>query len=149
MQGNNVLAVNAEVAIVDDDESIREAIKTLLESMRLRVEDFSSADTFLNSARVENFDCLLLDVRMPGLNGLELQRRLIADNSRVPIVFITAHFREEDRAKAMAAGAVAFLSKPFSESELLTAIRSAFASRKNASARYAEETDGAEEQRGM
>jgi len=123
-----VLAGNAEVAIVDDDESTLEAIKTLLESLGLWVQKFPSAYAFLNSGRLENVDCLILDVRMPGLGGLELQRRLATANSRIPIVFITAHYIEADRTKAMEAGAVAFLSKPFSENELLTAIRLALAS---------------------
>jgi FixJ family two-component response regulator len=124
----DVLTRIASVAIIDDDQSIREAIKTLLDSLGLNVEEFSSAEVFLTSGRSQPFDCLLLDVRMPGLGGLELQRRLIADNSRIPIVFITAHYSEEDRTKAMEAGAIDFLNKPFSEHALLTAIGSALAS---------------------
>jgi FixJ family two-component response regulator len=124
----DVITEGASVAIIDDDQSIREAIKTLLDSLGLNVEEFSSAEGFLTSGQSQPFDCLLLDVRMPGLGGLELQRRLIADNSRIPIVFITAHYSEEDQTKAMEAGAIDFLNKPFSEHSLLTAIGSAIAS---------------------
>lgn len=112
----------ANVAIVDDDKSIREAIKSLLDSYGLYVEDFSSAEAFLNSGHYKAFDCLILDVRMPGLGGLELQRRLVENNSRIPIVFITAHHSEQERTKAIEAGAVAFLNKPFTEQALLSAI---------------------------
>ena len=138
----DVLTEGASVAIIDDDQSIREAIKTLLDSLGLNVEEFSSAEGFLNSGRSQPFDCLLLDVRMPGLGGLELQRRLAADNSRIPIVFITAHYSEEDRTKAMEAGAIDFLNKPFSEHELLTAIGSALASFTD---RYGAEPDSVDE----
>jgi FixJ family two-component response regulator len=139
---NNVLAESANVAIVDDDQSIREAIKTLFESMALRVEEFASAEGFLNSGRSQTFDCLILDVRMPGLGGLELQRRLVAGGSQIPIVFITAHYNEEDRMKAMELGAVDFLSKPFSERALITAIRFASAkSHTDVTDRHGEEPD--------
>jgi FixJ family two-component response regulator len=106
---------------VDDDASMRDAIKTLIGSMGLGVDEFSSAEDFMLSPQSQ-VDCLILDVRMPGLSGLELQRRLVADNRPVPIVFITAHYSEDDRRRAMEAGAVAFLSKPFTEQELLNAI---------------------------
>ena len=109
------------ISIVDDDASMRDAIKTLIGSMGLGVDEFSSAEDFMLSPRSQ-VDCLILDVRMPGLSGLELQRRLVADNRPVPIVFITAHYSEDDRRRAMEAGAVAFLSKPFTEQELLNAI---------------------------
>lgn len=110
------------ISIVDDDESMREAIKTLIGSMGLSVEEFSSAEDFLNSRRSQDSDCLILDVRMPGLGGLELQRRLAADHCPIPIVFMTALYVEEVRTKAMEAGAVDVLRKPFTEKELVNAI---------------------------
>ena len=122
MKDQNTLAQGARISIVDDDESMRDAINTLVEAMGLSVEEFSSAEDFLNSGRSQDCDCLILDVRMPGLSGLELQRRLAEDNCPVPIVFITAHYSEEERTRAIEAGAVDFLSKPFTEQELLKAI---------------------------
>lgn len=127
MGENNTVAEGARISIVDDDESMRDAINTLVGSMGLIADGFSSAEDFLNSGRSQVCDCLILDVRMPGLGGLELQRRLAADNSPVPIVFITAHYSEEERARAIEAGAVDFLSKPFTEQELLKAIGASLA----------------------
>ena len=111
-----------KISIVDDDESMREAIKTLIASLGMDVEEFPSAESFLESGSCNSSNCLILDVRMPGLTGPELQRRLLASNKRIPIIFVTAHYTEEGRAKAMAAGAVAFLAKPFNEDELLQAL---------------------------
>jgi FixJ family two-component response regulator len=122
MQENYTVTKGARISIVDDDESMREAVKGLIVSMGLSAEDFSSAEAFLNSGRSQAFDCLILDVRMPGLNGLELQRRLAADHCPIPIVFMTALYVEEVRTKAMEAGAVDVLRKPFTEKELLNAI---------------------------
>ena len=130
MRDSNTIAEGARISIVDDDESMREAIKTLIGSLGLGAEEFSSAEDFLNSDRSQVVDCLILDIRMPGLSGLELQRRLAADNRRIPIVFMTAHYSEEERTKAMEAGAVDFLSKPFTEQELLNAISASLAIRK-------------------
>ncbi len=127
MRDNNMVAEGARISVVDDDESMREAIKTLIGSMGMSVEEFSSAEEFLYSGRSQVVDCLILDIRMPGLGGLELQRRLAADNRRIPIVFITAHYGEEERTRAMKAGAVDFLSKPFTEQELLNAISASLA----------------------
>ena len=129
MPEKSTVAERASISVVDDDESMREAIKTLIGSMGLSVEEFSSAEDFLNSRRSQDSDCLILDVRMPGLGGLELQRRLAADNCHIPIVFITAHYNEEERKRAMQAGAVDFLRKPFTEQELLKAISAALAIR--------------------
>ncbi len=122
MRENDMIAEGARISIVDDDESMREAIKTLIGSMGSSVEEFSSAEDFLKSDQCDLCDCLILDIRMRGMSGLELQRRLAADKRHVPIVFITAHYNEEERSRAIGAGAVAFLSKPFTEKELLTAI---------------------------
>ena len=122
MPQNYMIAKGARISIVDDDESMRQAVKALIASMGVSAEDFSSAEAFLNSGRSQAFDCLILDVRMPGLSGLELQRQLACDNCPVPIVFMTAHYGEEVRTKAMEAGAVDVLSKPFTEQELFDAI---------------------------
>jgi FixJ family two-component response regulator len=110
---------------VDDDESVREATTSLLRSNRFTAETFSCAEEFLNSPLLVKTRCLLLDIRMPGMNGLELQRRLVGEGRAIPIVFITAHEDQESRMEAMRAGAVDFLSKPFSEEALLKAIRDA------------------------
>jgi FixJ family two-component response regulator len=110
------------IAIVDDDESVREALQSLLKSMGLRAEGFISAEDFLHSAPLPDTTCLILDVRMPGMGGLELQRQLAAAEYRIPIIFITAHGDEDTRARALQAGAADFLAKPFSEEALLTAV---------------------------
>jgi FixJ family two-component response regulator len=111
------------ISIVDDDDSVREALKSLIGSVGFRAEAFSSAEEFLSSSYVSNTDCLITDVRMPGgMSGLELQERLKAANSSIPIVFISAHDDGEARARALKAGAVDFLQKPFSEDSLLGAI---------------------------
>jgi FixJ family two-component response regulator len=108
---------------VDDDESVREALESLLRSAGFKAEVFASAEQFLSSDRAREVDCLIVDVRMPGMNGLELQRQLAAGGLRVPIVFISAHGDELARAQALRAGAVAFLRKPFSEQALLNAVQ--------------------------
>lgn len=111
-----------QISIVDDDESVREALKSLIDSVGLRSEVFGSAEEFLNSPCVFTTDCLIADVRMPGMSGLDLQERLKAVNSSIPIVFISAHDDREARARGLRAGAVDFLQKPFSEDSLLGAI---------------------------
>lgn len=141
MPKNNITVEGARISVVDDDESMREAIKTLIGSMGFSVEEFSSAEDFLDSGRSQDFDCLILDVRMPGMGGLELQRRLAANSRRLPIVFITAHPIEEERAKAMAAGAVDFLNKPFTEQELLNAITASLAIRQRIAERVDQDSD--------
>ncbi len=111
------------VSVVDDDESVREAIKSLLRSVGLGAEVFASAEEFLKSDRVEDTACLILDVRMPGISGLQLQEKLSSAQNKIPVIFITAHASDrEARARALQAGAVAFLSKPFSEDALLKAV---------------------------
>jgi FixJ family two-component response regulator len=127
MGESNKVAEGARISIVDDDRSMREAIHTLIGSMGLTAEEFSSAEDFLDADRSHLFDCLILDIRMPGLSGLELQRRLIAEKRSVPIVFVTAHYGEEERTRAIEAGAVDFLTKPFTEQELLNAIAASLA----------------------
>ena len=110
------------ISIVDDDESVREALKSLIDSVGFRAEVFASGEEFLNSSHVSQTDCLIADVRMSGMSGLELQDRLKAANSPVPIVFISAHDDGEARARGLRGGAIAFLKKPFSEESLLGAI---------------------------
>ena len=116
------------ISIVDDDESVREATTGFLKSNGFRAEVFASAEEFLASPHLEETRCLILDVHMPGIGGLGLQRRLAAGRHRIPIIFITAHQEPKIRNEAMRAGAVDFLSKPVSEEVLLHAIHSALGS---------------------
>jgi len=111
------------ISIVEDDSSVREAAVSLLRSNGFVAESFSSAAEFLSSAGAREPGCLILDLRLPGMNGLELQHRLAVEGRHIPIVFITAHRNPEAQAQAMRAGAIAFLSKPFSEEALLGSIR--------------------------
>jgi FixJ family two-component response regulator len=113
------------ISVVDDDESVRESLGGLIRSVGFGVRVFASAEEFLNSAHSSNTDCLILDVRMPGMNGLELQRQLMTSRCEIPVIFITAHGDEEARSRALRDGAVDFLRKPFSEDALLNAIRAA------------------------
>ena len=110
------------ISIVDDDESVRQALKSLIDSVGFRSEVFGSGEEFLNSACLLQTDCLIADVRMPGMTGLELQERLNVAGSSIPIVFISAHDDKEARTRGLRAGAIAFLQKPFSEDSLLGAI---------------------------
>ena len=141
MTYNNTVTESPRISIVDDDPSMREAITTLISSIGFNVDEFLSAEDFLKLGRPHVFDCLILDVRMPGIDGLELQRRLVAANITVPIVFITAHYSEDQRKIAMEAGAVAFLRKPFTEQELLDAIDTSLAIRNKNVERYDEWPD--------
>jgi FixJ family two-component response regulator len=110
------------ISIVDDDESVRNALKSLIDSVGFRAEVFDSGEKFLNSPYLSQTDCLIADVRMPGMSGLELQDRLSAAGRSIPIVFISAHEDKEARARGLRAGAIDFLQKPFSEDSLLGAI---------------------------
>jgi FixJ family two-component response regulator len=110
------------ISIVDDDEGIRHALKSLIDSVGFRAEVFDSGEKFLNSPYLSQTDCLIADVRMPGMSGLELQDRLSAAGRSIPIVFISAHDDKEARARGLRAGAIDFLQKPFSEDSLLGAI---------------------------
>jgi FixJ family two-component response regulator len=116
---------NEMVFVIDDDESIREALKSLIRSVGLSVETFASAHDFLQSSRPNVPSCLILDVRMPGLSGLDLQRDLAAANIHIPIIFITGHGDIPMSVRAMKAGAVEFLTKPFRDQDLLDAIQQA------------------------
>jgi FixJ family two-component response regulator len=115
------VAANSIISIVDDDQSVRQSLASLLRSVGFAVRAFGSAEDFLKAGQPGATGCLLLDLRMPGMSGLELQ--LAAAGVRVPSVFLTAHGDEEARARALRAGAVAFLTKPFSENALLDAVR--------------------------
>jgi FixJ family two-component response regulator len=110
------------ISIVDDDDSLRNSLNNLIRSVGFGVQGFSSAEAFLNSHQLHDTACLILDVRMPGISGLDLQRRMVAANSRIPIVFITSHGDDNTRTRALEAGAVDFLYKPFREEALLSAI---------------------------
>ncbi len=114
-----------QISVVDDDDSMRESLRGLLRSVRFGVDVFPSAEEFLSSDRVRETDCLILDVRMPGMSGLELQRRLVSSYPQMPVIFITAHGDEELRSRALKGGAVDYLLKPFSEEALLNAIQKA------------------------
>jgi FixJ family two-component response regulator len=115
------------VFVVDDDASVRDAVKKLLASVGLRVETFGSAREFLSRKRPETPACLVLDVRLPDLGGLEFQRTLAEANVHIPIIFITGHADVPMTVRAMKAGAVEFLTKPFRGQELLGAIQEAIA----------------------
>jgi len=116
---------DAIVWVVDDDASVREALESLIRSAGLRVETLASADEFLARPRVEAPSCLVLDVRMPRLSGLDLQKRMAEINLQIPIVFITGHGDVRTSVRAMKAGAVEFLTKPFDDQDLLEAIQQA------------------------
>jgi FixJ family two-component response regulator len=113
------------VSIVDDDASVRRSTRRLLHSSGFRTEAFSSAEEFLRSEWTGQTACLILDLRMPGMNGLELQRRLIQTSNPVPVIFLSAHASEEEERSARQGGAVQFLRKPTSKEALLSAIRDA------------------------
>jgi len=113
------------VLVIDDDKGIREATRSLIESIGLRVETFASAREFLDGKPPQGPACLLLDVRLPGLSGLDLQSQLRSRGARIPIVFITGHGDIPMSVRAMKAGAVEFLTKPFNDQELLDAIQQA------------------------
>jgi FixJ family two-component response regulator len=113
------------ISIVDDDDSLRRSLGNLLRSFGFRVQEFASAQAFIGAQNARETACLILDVRMPGMTGLDLQRHIAASGWRVPIVFITSHADDDARTRALAAGTVAFLSKPFREKEILDAINAA------------------------
>ena len=114
------------ISVVDDDQSVRESLSSLIRSVGLSVRLYGSAEEFLGSGAVGETDCLILDVRMPGMSGLELQRLLNPTHPRLPVVFITAHGSDDEvRARALSEGAVDYLSKPLSEETVLEAVRKA------------------------
>jgi FixJ family two-component response regulator len=113
------------ISIVDDDEALRRSLDSLVRSTGFRARGFASAEAFLESNQLSETDCLILDVCIPGMSGLELQTRLVVANSDVPIIFMTAYESGNQRTQALEAGAVAFLNKPFNEEDLLNAIDTA------------------------
>jgi FixJ family two-component response regulator len=113
------------IAVVDDDESVRQGLANLINSVGYEAELYASAEEFLACPEASEAACLALDLRMPGMGGLELQRRLATRGGGPPVIIITAHGDDEARAEALAAGAVAFLKKPFKEETILGAISSA------------------------
>lgn len=128
--------VNPVVYVVDDDISIREALSSLIRSAGLRVETFSSAREFLGQKPTDAPSCLVLDVRLPDQNGLALQRELTAVDNQIPIIFITGHGDIPMTVRAMKAGAVEFLTKPFLDQELLEAVHEAIKKDAESKARY-------------
>lgn len=114
------------VAVVADDVAVRESLESLIRSVGMAVAVFASAEEFLNSAHPNKLDCLILDVRMPGMSGIELHRHVLASNCKLPVVFITAHgFDERARSESSSAWTVAYLTKPFNDDELLDAVHAA------------------------
>ena len=113
------------VAVVDDDESFRAALQRLLKSAGFAVRSFASAEDFLKSGQQHETGCLITDIRMPGMSGLDLQTNLNADHCPIPTIFITAHGDEKMRLQAMRGGAVKFLAKPFDGEILLETVRAA------------------------
>ncbi len=114
------------IAIVDDDASVRRAVHRLLRSFGLRAESFHSGESLLVAlASAQRFDCAVMDVQMPGVNGLEVQRRLAIEGIALPLVFVTAHQDEGIAERAIAAGAIGFLQKPFTDRSLIELIRRA------------------------
>jgi len=114
------------IAVVDDDISVRESLESLIRSAGMGVSVFASAEEFLNSRNGHKADCLILDVRLPGMSGFELQHHMVAQNCRVPVIFMTGHgYDERARSEASSAWTVAYLTKPFSEDELLDAVHAA------------------------
>ena len=116
------------IYVVDDDDSVRNSTRGLLRSMGYKVATFESGELFLQSVDLEDTACLILDMRMPGMDGLEVQRRLKASNPRVPVIFVTAHDDRTRQRLAIEAGAFNFFQKPFAASDLLGAIQTALKS---------------------
>ena len=116
------------VAIVDDDDLMRSALQGMLKSVGLRSQAFASAEEFLKSGQQQQTACLIADIRMPGMSGLELQAKLNAEHCRIPTIFITAHGDTKMRMQALRAGAVEFLAKPFDYEALLGSVRAALES---------------------
>jgi FixJ family two-component response regulator len=116
------------VAIVDDDDSMRGALHGLLRAVGLPAMAFASAEEFLNSGQQYQTACLIADIRMPGMSGLDLQARLNSERCRIPTIFITAHGDAKMRLQALREGAVEFLSKPFDDEALIESVRAALES---------------------
>jgi FixJ family two-component response regulator len=124
---DQLLRTGPTISIVDDDESMRCAVKSLVTSLGFAACTFASAEEFLHSPRLDDTDCLITDLQMPGLSGIELQKSLLARDRHIPIIFMTAFPEERMRTRAMEAGALGFLSKPFETQTLITLIDKAIA----------------------
>jgi FixJ family two-component response regulator len=116
------------IAVLDDDDSVRSALQGLLKAVGLPAQAFASAEEFLKFSQLQQIACLIADIRMPGMSGLELQAKLNAERCRIPIIFITAHGDAKMRMQALRAGAVEFLAKPFDDEALLESVRAALES---------------------
>lgn len=127
-KGKTILPQAIVISIVDDDESVREATKGLVRSLGFVAATFGSAEEFLNSERRRETSCVIADVQMPGVSGVELQRRLIAEGDRLPMIFITAFPEDRVRERVLEAGAFGFLSKPFNEEHLIGCLDNALKS---------------------
>ena len=113
------------ISIIDDDDSVRSSVRSLVRSLGLSARTFGSAEEFLQSPHVDDTSCLISDLQMPGLNGVDLQKSLLAQGRRIPIIFVTAFPEERLRARALAAGALGFLGKPFESETLIKLIEKA------------------------
>jgi FixJ family two-component response regulator len=122
---NDKARTEALVSVVDDDDLMRKSTRRLLRSAGLRAETFASAEAFLTSVLADETACLILDLRMPGMNGLQLQQRLAESSNPVPIIFLSAHSSAKEERQALQAGAVEFLQKPVNKNVLLLAIHNA------------------------
>jgi FixJ family two-component response regulator len=116
------------ISIIDDDESVREGIQRLVRSLGYATATFASAEEYLLSDRVRKSSCLITDIKMPGMSGVEMQNRLIADGDRTPVIFVTAFPGEKIRERVLEAGAFGFFSKPFNENCLITCLEKALKS---------------------
>jgi FixJ family two-component response regulator len=119
------VAIPRSISIVDDDESVRQGLTRLLNSAGFAVNTFASGEEYLSSDQLGRADCLILDIQMPGMSGIEVQRQLAANHSEVPVIFITAHEEEIERVRAPEGRARTVLIKPFSEEALMNAISKA------------------------
>lgn len=115
------------IAVVDDDQAVREALTSLMRSLRYTVTAFESAEDFLNSSRRKNTSCIIADVQMPRMTGPDLHRELVASGNPIPTILITAYPDEVVKARALRAGVKGYLTKPFNENDLLACLRSALA----------------------
>jgi FixJ family two-component response regulator len=113
------------ISVVDDDDAVRESLQALIRSAGFAVKGFASAEEFLHSEQLHQTGCLILDIRLPGMNGVELKRHLASNHNEIPIIFITAHGDKATRARALSDGALEYLFKPFSGEALLNAIQAA------------------------
>ena len=121
-EGPEVPKTKLLISVVDDDESMREAVRGLMKSFGYTAEGFASADEFLNSRQVPHTSCLIADMQMPGMTGLELHRHLVASGKTIPTILITAYPDDSVQERAMGDGIVGYLSKPFDENDLLACV---------------------------